>query len=83
MPTDCRLGRSLPHLIELIGDLGADFGSLPEYLDTTTAGGRLVLHMRGCAAISGALFRIIGSEMDDGCSEMDHESCSVATFRAT
>ena len=48
-----RLGRSLPHLIELIRDLrerGAGFGSLSENIDRTTAGGRLVFHMMGALA---------------------------------
>jgi DNA invertase Pin-like site-specific DNA recombinase len=48
-----RLGRSLPHLIEVIrdiGDRGAGFRSLSESIDTTTAGGRLVFHMMGALA---------------------------------
>jgi DNA invertase Pin-like site-specific DNA recombinase len=48
-----RLGRSLPHLIEVIaelGDRGAGFRSLTESIDTTTAGGRLVFHMMGALA---------------------------------
>lgn len=48
-----RLGRSLPHLIEVIGSLGdrgAGFRSLTESIDTTTAGGRLVFHMMGALA---------------------------------
>lgn len=48
-----RLGRSLPHLIEVIGALGergAGFRSLTESIDTTTAGGRLVFHMMGALA---------------------------------
>ena len=48
-----RLGRSLPHLIELIRDLGergAGFRSLSENIDTTTASGRLVFHMMGALA---------------------------------
>jgi len=48
-----RLGRSLPHLIELIrtiGERGAGFRSLTENIDTTTAGGRLVFHMMGALA---------------------------------
>ena len=48
-----RLGRSLPHLIELIrelGERGAGFRSLSESIDTTTAGGRLVFHMMGALA---------------------------------
>lgn len=48
-----RLGRSLPHLIEVISDLkgkGAEFQSLSESIDTTTAGGRLVFHMMGALA---------------------------------
>ena len=39
-----RLGRSLPHLIEVIGTLearGVGFRSLSEAIDTTTSGGRL------------------------------------------
>ena len=48
-----RLGRSLPHLIEVVSDLknkGAEFQSLSESIDTTTAGGRLVFHMMGALA---------------------------------
>ncbi len=48
-----RLGRSLPHLIEIIqaiGEKGAGFLSLSESIDTTTAGGRLVFHMMGALA---------------------------------
>ena len=48
-----RLGRSLPHLIEVIRDLGergAGFRSLSESIDTTTSGGRLVFHMMGALA---------------------------------
>lgn len=48
-----RLGRSLPHLIEIIealGASGAGFRSLTESIDTTTAGGRLVFHMMGALA---------------------------------
>lgn len=48
-----RLGRSLPHLIEVIQDLGdrqGGFQSLTESIDTTTAGGRLVFHMMGALA---------------------------------
>src|SRR5262245_55273823 len=43
-----RLGRSLQHLIELIGQVGqkkAGFKSLSESIDTTTAGGRFVFHL--------------------------------------
>ncbi len=38
-----RLGRSLPHLIETIGELearGVGFKSVQEHIDTTTPGGR-------------------------------------------
>jgi len=48
-----RLGRSLPHLIELIGDLearGVGFKSVQENIDTTTPGGRLVFHVFGALA---------------------------------
>ena len=48
-----RLGRSLPHLIEVIaaiGAKGAGFKSLTESIDTGTAGGRLVFHMMGALA---------------------------------
>lgn len=48
-----RLGRSLPHLIELIEDLGkrgVGFRSLSEEINTTTAGGRLIFHMMGALA---------------------------------
>ena len=43
-----RLGRSLPHLIETIGELqarGVGFKSVQENIDTTTPGGRLVFHV--------------------------------------
>jgi len=49
-----RLGRSLPHLIETIGDLearGVGFKSVQESIDTTTTpGGRLVFHVFGALA---------------------------------
>lgn len=48
-----RLGRSLPHLIELIatlGDRGIGFRSLTEAIDTSTPGGKLVFHMFGALA---------------------------------
>jgi len=48
-----RLGRSLPHLIEVIQELGTKgcgFQSLSENIDTTTAGGRLVFHLMGALA---------------------------------
>ena len=43
-----RLGRSLPHLIQLMQDLearGIGFKSLAEAIDTTTVGGRLAYHL--------------------------------------
>jgi len=48
-----RLGRSLPHLIETIGQLearGVGFKSVQEHIDTTTPGGRLVFHVFGALA---------------------------------
>jgi DNA invertase Pin-like site-specific DNA recombinase len=45
-----RLGRSLPHLIEVISALearGVGFRSLTENIDTTTSGGRLIFHVFG------------------------------------
>ena len=48
-----RLGRSLPHLIETVrqvGERGAGFASLSEAIDTTTAGGKLVFHIMGALA---------------------------------
>lgn len=48
-----RLGRSLAHLINVVGSLGArgiGFCSLTESIDTTTAGGRLVFHVLGALA---------------------------------
>ena len=48
-----RLGRSLPHLIEVINGLAArkvGFQSLTESIDTTTAQGRLIFHMMGALA---------------------------------
>ena len=48
-----RLGRSLPHLIELLAKIGqadAGFRSITESIDTTTAGGKLVFHVIGAIA---------------------------------
>jgi Site-specific recombinases, DNA invertase Pin homologs len=48
-----RLGRSLPHLIDVIAELGergAGFRSLSEAIDTTSAGGRLIFHIMGALA---------------------------------
>lgn len=48
-----RLGRSLPHLIAVVADLGqrgVGFQSLNDGLDTTNAQGRLVFHMMGALA---------------------------------
>jgi DNA invertase Pin-like site-specific DNA recombinase len=48
-----RLGRSLRHLLEVVDDLtrrGVGFRSLAESIDTTTATGRLVLHLFGALA---------------------------------
>jgi DNA invertase Pin-like site-specific DNA recombinase len=48
-----RLGRSLRHLIKVIASLetaGVAFRSLRESIDTTTAAGRLQLHMFGAPA---------------------------------
>lgn len=48
-----RLGRSLPELIALVGDIhakGADFKSLSENMDTTTSTGKLVFQIFGSFA---------------------------------
>lgn len=48
-----RLGRSMPHLIEVLRELGErqiEFRSLSESIDTTTAGGRLIFHVMGALA---------------------------------
>jgi len=48
-----RLGRSLSHLISLVGDLnkkGIAFKSLSDAIDTSTPGGRLQFHMLGALA---------------------------------
>lgn len=48
-----RLGRSLPHLIATVAELGArgvGFASLSENIDTTTAGGKLIFHIMGALA---------------------------------
>lgn len=48
-----RLGRSLSHLIELttnLGQRGIGFRSLSEVIDTTSAQGKLMLHMLGALA---------------------------------
>jgi DNA invertase Pin-like site-specific DNA recombinase len=50
-----RLGRSLPHFIETvrqIGERGAGFASLSEAIGTRTAGGALVFHIMGALAES-------------------------------
>jgi DNA invertase Pin-like site-specific DNA recombinase len=43
-----RLGRSLPHLLEIVGglaDRGVQFKSIQETIDTSTPGGKLVFHV--------------------------------------
>src|SRR3954451_14779416 len=48
-----RLGRTLKHLIELMGDLerqGIGFQSVTEAIDTTTANGKLFFHIFGALA---------------------------------
>lgn len=48
-----RLGRSLPHLIEVVADLKArhiGFRSLTESIDTTTPAGELIFHIFGALA---------------------------------
>jgi Resolvase, N terminal domain len=48
-----RLGRSLPHLIEIVGGLrarGVGFRSLTESIDTTTAMGEFLFHVFGALA---------------------------------
>ena len=48
-----RLGRSLPHLIDLVAshqNKGCEFVSLTEAIDTTSAGGKLVFHIMGALA---------------------------------
>lgn len=48
-----RLGRSLPHLIEIVTDFkirGIGFRSLNETIDTTTATGELLFHLFGALA---------------------------------
>lgn len=48
-----RLGRSLRHLIDVVGELSTreiGFQSLTEALDTTTPGGRLLFHIMGALA---------------------------------
>ncbi len=48
-----RLGRSLAHLIQVVGALEArrvGFRSLTEAIDTTTAGGKLIFHVMGALA---------------------------------
>ena len=48
-----RLGRSLPHLLQLVEGLkgkGAGFRSLTEAMDTTTPGGELIFHVMGALA---------------------------------
>ena len=48
-----RFGRSLSHLVQAVAELGergVGFQSLSDPIDTTNAGGRLVLHMMGALA---------------------------------
>ncbi len=48
-----RLGRSLPHLIELVGTLNArdvEFVSVKDNIDTSTATGRLIFHLMASLA---------------------------------
>ncbi len=48
-----RLGRSLPHLIQIVTALdqrGIGFNSLQESIDTSTSGGKLIFHMFGALA---------------------------------
>jgi DNA invertase Pin-like site-specific DNA recombinase len=48
-----RLGRSLKHLVELMGELegqGVGFQSTTEAIDTTTPGGKRVFHIFGALA---------------------------------
>jgi DNA invertase Pin-like site-specific DNA recombinase len=48
-----RLGRSLPHLLQLVDRLkgqGAGFRSLTEAMDTTTPGGELIFHVMAALA---------------------------------
>lgn len=48
-----RLGRSLADLVRILGDLeskGVAFASLTEAIDTTTAAGKLMMHMVGAFA---------------------------------
>lgn len=48
-----RLGRSLSHLVQTVAELGqrgVGFQSLSDPIDTTNAGGRLVLHMMAALA---------------------------------
>lgn len=48
-----RLGRSLKHLIEMVGNLDEKkigFHSIQESIDTTNSGGKLIFHMFGALA---------------------------------
>jgi DNA invertase Pin-like site-specific DNA recombinase len=48
-----RLGRSLPHLIRLVeelGERGIQFHSLMENIDTSSSSGRLIFHIMGALA---------------------------------
>ena len=48
-----RLGRSLKHLIAVVGELqerGIGFKSVTEQIDTTTPGGKLIFHVFGALA---------------------------------
>lgn len=48
-----RLGRSLPHLVQIVTELaerGVEFRSLRESIDTASAGGRLIFHVMAALA---------------------------------
>ena len=76
-----RLGRSLPHLIEIIGDLearGVGFKSVQENIDTTTPGGRLVFHVFSSLAQFSVISSSSGSAPSPGWPRLESEGASVA-----
>jgi DNA invertase Pin-like site-specific DNA recombinase len=74
-----RLGRSLPHLIEVITGLrdgGIGFRSLQEQIDTTSAGGRFYFHM--LAALAEFERELIGKRTKAGMASPGVAACILA-----
>ena len=78
-----RLGRSLPHLIDLLGILGRrniEFHSLSESIDTTTPGGRLVFHVM--AALAEFERALIGERTREGLAAARRRGARIGRRRA-